>query len=616
MNTAAKTQITAGDVDVSIIVVNYNAGVFLARSVAQALKSQAAVQVLVVDNASDDNSLALLEAECGTNKNVEVIRLNDNVGFGAAVNVAADRAIAPYVMLLNPDCFLRPTTISGLVDVMQTRPQAGIAGPVVFDTAGIEQRGARREEPTPARAVARSFGRRAGTAAGGYDLNRSPIPDDITCVDAVSGSCLLVERALFDQLQRMDESFFLHCEDLDLCRRVRDAGREVVFVPGHSVIHVQGASGRNVAVERYKHRSMIRYFDKHHASDTSPWLAALLKTGVWARFGVVSARAVVKPPLRLSDRQELERIEMLLSPPAEQGVLVTGATSFVAEPLLQLLNDKGEHVLAVSRRVPRAATGNLSWFTFDYLSKVPAHEFTKPRALIHLAPIWVLPDIIRRVFDLGVSRVVAVGSSSVETKKDSSNNKDLSVAKKIADAENDIHEAATDKAASVVIFHPTLVYDSQGRDQNVGRLLRFARRFRFLPVVEPSAGMRQPLHASDLAALCESALHVAPGTRERVFVAGGETLSYRKMLERIAAVSTPATQLVRVPVGLFRTLLDLAGKVPMGPDLNGAMLDRVNQDMVFSNDKAQSLFAFRPRQFEPEKVERATTESQQAGHTR
>ncbi len=603
MTTAAASPPRESGVDVSIIVVNYNAGVFLARSVAQAFRSLTPVEVVVVDNASTDDSLAQLEQACGSETSLKVIRLKENMGFGAAVNVAAEGVTSRYVMLLNPDCFVRPDTVDGLVRVMKARPNAGIAGPVVFDTAGIEQRGARRDEPTPARAVARSFGRGAGVRAGGYDLNLAPVPEDVTPVDAVSGSCLLVERQLFEDLGRMDESFFLHCEDLDICRRVRDAGREVVFVPGHSVIHVQGASGRNITVERFKHRSMIRYFDKHHAQTTSRAMGLALKAGVWARFVVVSARAVVKPPARLSDSQELARIDKLLAPPPPNAVVVTGATSFVAQPLLRLLAAKGEQVLAISRRVPSqsgdALADNITWYTFDYISKVPAHEFARPRALIHLAPLWVLPDILKRMFDLGISRVVAVGSSSVETKKDSDNAKDLAVARKIANAEAAIRDASTDRAASVVIFHPTLVYDEDGRDQNVGRLMRFAKRFRFLPVVEPSAGLRQPLHGDDLAALCESALHVAPGTRERVFVAGGETLSYRNMLERIAAAVSPPAKLLQVPVAPFRVAMNLAGRVPLGPDVNGAMLDRVNQDMVFSNDKANSLFAFKPRNFDP-----------------
>jgi len=301
----------ARSVEVSIVVVNYNSGIFLSRSVAQALKSDVGVEVIVVDNASTDDSLAQLEQTIDAGNRVQVVRQEANVGFGAAVNAGANLAQAPHLMLLNPDCFLRLSTVSGLLATLKERPRAGITGPVVFDTTGVEQRGARRDEPTPARAVARSFGRGASAKAGGYDLNKAPIPETDSLVDAVSGSCLLVDRALFEELGGMDESFFLHCEDLDICRRVRDAGREVVFVPGHSVVHVQGASGRNITVERFKHRSMIRYFDKHHASTTSWWLGALLKAGVWARFGAVAVVSTLRPRARLSDAEELQRIDAL-----------------------------------------------------------------------------------------------------------------------------------------------------------------------------------------------------------------------------------------------------------------------------------------------------------------
>ena len=115
-------------------------------------------------------------------------------------------------------------------------------------------------------------------------MTDEPLPEKRICVDAVSGSFLMIRRTTFSDVGGMDEDFFLHFEDLDLCRRVRDAGWKVVFVPDISIFHYRGGSsehsGHRVSWE--KHRSMWRYQRKHHGQNR--WLRGLVFFMVWGHF--------------------------------------------------------------------------------------------------------------------------------------------------------------------------------------------------------------------------------------------------------------------------------------------------------------------------------------------
>jgi hypothetical protein len=127
----------------------------------------------------------------------------------------------------------------------------------------------------------------------GFDLTGTPLPDKPAPVEAISGACLLIRRELFEKLGGWDESYFLHCEDLDLCMRVQRLGAKVLFVPDVSVSHVQGVSsrGRPVFVLWHKHRGMWLYYRKFLRVSNPVWLTALVYLGIHARFLLLTPRA-------------------------------------------------------------------------------------------------------------------------------------------------------------------------------------------------------------------------------------------------------------------------------------------------------------------------------------
>jgi len=247
--------------DVTAILVNYNAGNELAvalRSI-QSDCAQVEWEAVVVDNASSDNSAAIVE----TFPRATLIRNPANVGFGRAVNQAAAVARAPRLLLVNPDCRLVSGAISTLRSVLDAEPSCAVVGPRIFDPDGTVQ-GSARGDPDMLTGL---FGRTGALRVLLPFLpvaRRNVVVEDAVrtgassvVVDWLSGACMLIRRDAFTAAGGFDERFFLYWEDADLCRRLRNRGFQVRYVPGASAVHQVGRSSQTAR------RSSIRAF---HAS--------------------------------------------------------------------------------------------------------------------------------------------------------------------------------------------------------------------------------------------------------------------------------------------------------------------------------------------------------------
>ena len=141
---------------VSLIVVNYNAGAFLKSCIASSLSE--ADELIVVDNASTDASLAELEAAFMNEQKLRIIRNPVNLGFASACNIGVNHSAGNYVMFLNPDCILEQDSVERLFQALEDYPDAGMVGGMLVDPDGTEQGGGRRAIPTPWRSFVRAFG--------------------------------------------------------------------------------------------------------------------------------------------------------------------------------------------------------------------------------------------------------------------------------------------------------------------------------------------------------------------------------------------------------------------------------------------------------------------------
>ncbi|MCK9230776.1 MAG: glycosyltransferase family 2 protein [Syntrophales bacterium] len=287
--------------NVSAIIVNYNAGNMLKDNVRALLRSKIVAEVLVIDNASDDDSVDSLKRLNASSKRLKVIRNTENEGFAGACNIGLGAASGEYLLFVNPDCRVEPASLMVLRSCLERTPRAGMAGPLLLNPDGTEQAGGRRAVPTPWRSFVRAFGlsrlrNRYPKLFSDFILNQEPLPEKPVEVEAISGSCMLVKRTALADVGPWDEGYFLHCEDLDWCMRFRRNGWQVVFVPDAPVVHCQGtcSTGRPIFVEWHKHRGMMRFYGKFFRHQYPGILFWIVGIGVWTRFAAVSLRHGVK----------------------------------------------------------------------------------------------------------------------------------------------------------------------------------------------------------------------------------------------------------------------------------------------------------------------------------
>jgi GT2 family glycosyltransferase len=278
---------------VSVIIVAADSGASLRECVARALASSVPVEVIVVDNASRDGVPQALARAHEHDARVRVVYNHANIGFGPAVNVGARQANGSALLVLNPDCLLEKDTLARMLEVLHAHPGAGAVGAVVCDADGVPDPASRRRDPLLRRSLNEMTGRAKREAESahyeGVDVP-GPIPEEPVEVENVSGALMLLPRAVFERLHGFDDRYFLHCEDLDLCRRLRDAGCTVWLAGNVRVLHAKGGSSahRPVFVSYHKHRGMWRWFRKFDPAARKPATCALVACGIASHFIVTA----------------------------------------------------------------------------------------------------------------------------------------------------------------------------------------------------------------------------------------------------------------------------------------------------------------------------------------
>jgi len=277
--------------DVSIVVVNYNAGHLLVPCIDLCLQQSG--QVILVDNASIDVSIDEVSSRFGANSRLRIIRNEANLGFSVACNIGAKEATGQFVLFLNPDCAMEEGAVAKLKLALESDPNAGMAGALLIDEDGKEQVGGRRAVPTPWRSLVRSlhlsrFAERYRLFTD-FNLHKQELPDGPIEVEAISGACTMVSRRAMRDVGPWDERYFLHCEDFDLCMRYRQKEWSILFVPSSRIVHHRGACSRSrpVFVEWHKHRGMLRFYKKFFRHEYPGALMWLITLGVWMRFCTV-----------------------------------------------------------------------------------------------------------------------------------------------------------------------------------------------------------------------------------------------------------------------------------------------------------------------------------------
>lgn len=274
--------------------------------------------------------------------------------------------------------------------------------------------------------------------------------------------------------------------------------------------------------------------------------------------------------------------------------LVFGGSGQIGLPLLQRLYHDGWRVSAISRQ-PRHDRPGLEWLHGD-LQNMPVLP-ARVDAIFSCGPLL---KFARWYGQSGIeaTRVVAFGSTSAQTKRGSADADERRVAGELREGETALFAAAQARSDAVTILRPTLIYGA-GRDATLTRIAQLAKRLRYFPLPRGADGLRQPVHVDDLADAAFAALGAPASFGNTYAVPGGETLSYREMVQRTLACLRPPVRLVELPSPLFNLALLAAQATGRATGLGEAAVRRMRNDMTFDAAPAQRDFGYAPRGFRP-----------------
>ncbi len=285
-------------------------------------------------------------------------------------------------------------------------------------------------------------------------------------------------------------------------------------------------------------------------------------------------------------------------------VLLLGATSLIGRFLTPRLAGAALTAVAISRAPPHSlkreraekAADAVTWAQGDLTAPETLPKLPATDAIISLSPIWLLPPALPRLLETGAQRVIAVSSTSRVTKIQSPVAAERAVAERLADGEAQTLELCASAGVACTILRPTLIY-AEGLDRNISRLAALIRRFGVIPLSGEGEGLRQPVHADDLAWAALALLDAPASFGKTYALPGGETLSYRAMVERVFEGLGRQPRILTVPPSLWRLGLTLASPVMKGA--TSAMGSRMAQDLTFDAGPAEADFGWAPRAFWP-----------------
>ncbi len=288
---------------ISIVIVNWNVRDLLRDCLQSVFASEIDVppEVIVVDNASADDSAAMVRAEF---PQVTLIASDENLGFARGSNLGASHATGDFIFLLNPDTRLYPDTLHRLRDYLQAHPAVGVVAPQLLWADGSIQ-SSRRRFPSLSTMLWESTLLEQwfphNHAAARYRFDDIP-PTEPLAVDWAVGAALFLRRDVWAQVGGLDGSFFMYFEETDWCRRVADAGWEIHYLPAAKVVHFEGQSSGQVVAARMARfqRSKIRYAEKWFGVKKARAIRQFLRLTTAIQWATEAAKWLLghKRPLR------------------------------------------------------------------------------------------------------------------------------------------------------------------------------------------------------------------------------------------------------------------------------------------------------------------------------
>lgn len=269
---------------IAAIVVTYQSGSTIDACLSRLRQAQDIAEIRVIDNGSLDGTLDIVQRHASHDPRVRFVGNPDNPGFAAANNQGVADSHSPWLAFINPDLMIEPDTLTEL------RSRGEVLGDCLLGVEQVDEHGhadeaVRRRDPDFL-LMLRSPGKGSKLA-----VPRDP-HQAVQPVPASSGALLMMPRTLFERIGGWDAGYRLHAEDLDLCRRAREAGAVVAIANDLQVTHVRGVSSRSrpFFVEWHKHRGLWRYFQKFEARQRSLPVRVAVWAAIWAHAAMLVPR--------------------------------------------------------------------------------------------------------------------------------------------------------------------------------------------------------------------------------------------------------------------------------------------------------------------------------------
>ena len=283
---------------VSAITITYHTGPVLWPCIAAILAQSELLELIVVVNGADPQVRERLAKLAEKDKRIRVIDPGRNLGFAPGCNLGATLARGEHIALVNPDCALSPAAFEAILDIFDRQPNAWLVGGRLQHPDGREQKGARRDFLTPWRGFVEMTRLHRLFPNHPY-FKRLHLTNDHPIltparVPVVSGAFMMIPRRIFEHLGGMDEKFFLHMDDLDICLRVHLRGGEVWYAGNVPMAHYRSTSRVwPLFVEWHKTRSASYYFKKHFRGSYPVWTLQLLSIVLWLRLLLILPKVLL-----------------------------------------------------------------------------------------------------------------------------------------------------------------------------------------------------------------------------------------------------------------------------------------------------------------------------------
>lgn len=273
-------------------------------------------------------------------------------------------------------------------------------------------------------------------------------------------------------------------------------------------------------------------------------------------------------------------------------MLVTGANGVVGKPLCLRLSNESTVFMRVSRS---SCVNTLQWDLHQPLNQLQKQNLKGATTLIHCAPIWLLAQHIDALHSIGVKRMVVFSSTSVISKRASTDKSEEQLVEQLSVGETALLDFAANSDLEFTILRPSMIY-GYGHDQNVSHIANFMMKYRCMVLMGKAKGLRQPVHCDDLVGAALSVIDKPKSISKAYNLAGADILSYRQMVQRIFSGLGRKPFIISVPLSLFRVALIVLSKISRF-SYTPEMANRMNQDLVYDYQEAADDFGYQPQGF-------------------